>query len=117
MTTHDHIEAGKDIMQSTETNDFAQLEGREVLSIEGMEDDSIVINFEGFRLYADAPSLYVAPENVLPVNEPKYPDPPEDLADAWRRFQEGEHVSQGELRQLDEWRADVHEDVFNGYSD
>jgi hypothetical protein len=35
------------------------------------------------------------------------PEPPEHLADAWRRFQEGGEVSQWELRHLDEWRMDV----------
>jgi hypothetical protein len=38
------------------------------------------------------------------------PDPPDDLADAWRRYQQGGDVSPDELRQLDEWRADVNED-------
>ena len=41
-----------------------------------------------------------------------YPDPPEDLRDAWARFQKGESVTPQELRDLDEWRADVHEDAF-----
>lgn len=51
-----------------------------------------------------------APE---PEPEREYPDPPEKLADAWRRFQAGEDVAPYELRALDEWRADVHEDFFN----
>jgi hypothetical protein len=32
--------------------------------------------------------------------------PPEQLADAWRRYQAGEHVEPYELRKLDEWRAE-----------
>lgn len=34
------------------------------------------------------------------------PAPPTHLADAWRRFQAGEDITPGELRQLDEWRID-----------
>lgn len=35
------------------------------------------------------------------------PDPPEHLADAWRRYQAGGDVTPNELRQLDEWRIDL----------
>lgn len=34
------------------------------------------------------------------------PDPPEKIADAWRRFQAGERVEPYEARAIDEWRAD-----------
>jgi 8-oxo-dGTP pyrophosphatase MutT (NUDIX family) len=40
------------------------------------------------------------------------PDPPEDLREAWERFQRGEEVSPGDLRRLDEWRADAREDAL-----
>lgn len=39
------------------------------------------------------------------------PDPPEDLADAWRRYQAGEHVEPAEARALDEWRSDCARDA------
>jgi len=38
--------------------------------------------------------------------------PPGDLADAWARFQRGEEITPAELRKLDEWRADVREEVL-----
>lgn len=45
---------------------------------------------------------------------PEKPDeekvPPEHPADAWRRYQENGDVTQGELRELDEWRTDVAQD-------
>lgn len=42
------------------------------------------------------------------MTEPSSPlgDPPEDLADAWQRYQTGGHVEPHELRALDEWRGD-----------
>lgn len=42
---------------------------------------------------------------------PTLPDPPEHLADAWRRFQAGEGVEEWEARRLDEWRADCAQDA------
>lgn len=39
------------------------------------------------------------------------PDPPEDLRDAWARYQRGEHVEGYEQRALDEWRGDVAEEA------
>jgi len=39
-------------------------------------------------------------------------DPPVDLVDAWRRFQQGQEVSPWELRKLDEWRADAREEAL-----
>lgn len=40
------------------------------------------------------------------------PEPPEELADAWRRYQAGEDIPGYELRRLDEWRADAREDAL-----
>lgn len=39
------------------------------------------------------------------------PDPPAELADAWRRFQVGERVEPWEARKLDEWRDDCARDA------
>lgn len=48
------------------------------------------------------------------LDEGERPEPPEDLADAWRRYQAGEEVTQAELRELDEWRTDVAWDAVWG---
>jgi hypothetical protein len=39
------------------------------------------------------------------------PEPPEKIADAWRRFQAGEHVEHYEARAIDEWRSMCAEDA------
>jgi hypothetical protein len=39
------------------------------------------------------------------------PDPPEHLAEAWRRFQAGEGLPDHEARALDEWRVDCARDA------
>jgi hypothetical protein len=38
-------------------------------------------------------------------------DPPADLADAWARYQRGDHIEPFELRKLDEWRAERAEEA------
>jgi hypothetical protein len=43
--------------------------------------------------------------NALEAKPSGLPEPPPELADAWRRFQSGEDVEPHELRALDEWRA------------
>jgi hypothetical protein len=39
------------------------------------------------------------------------PEPPEHLAEAWRRFQAGEDLPAHEARALDEWRVDCARDA------
>lgn len=39
------------------------------------------------------------------------PDPPEHLAEAWRRYQVGEPLPEYEARALDEWRVDCARDA------
>lgn len=39
------------------------------------------------------------------------PEPPDNLKDAWARFQRGDHVEPHEARALDEWRADCAQDA------
>ena len=56
------------------------------------------------------PSWHAVPWSI--EGEPVQPEPPEELADAWRRFQAGEDVTPQELRDLDEWRADAREDAL-----
>lgn len=50
---------------------------------------------------------------VVAPDEPTspLPDPPENLADAWRRYQVGEPVEPWEVRKLDEWRVDCARDA------
>lgn len=53
----------------------------------------------------------VTSKPVESIGGSQLPDPPEDLADAWRRFQAGERVEPYEARKLDEWRGDCAADA------
>lgn len=95
------------------------------------ELDGIPINLEEFSLTCSEGHEFVeelAPElrarvGLQPVgNAPRtlgtrgggfraLPDPPSELADAWARFQRGDHVEPYEARRLDEWRADCAQDA------
>lgn len=46
-----------------------------------------------------------------PVWRSPLPDPPEHLADAWRRYQAGDQLPGWELSKLDEWREECARDA------
>lgn len=53
----------------------------------------------------------IEPTVSFEIGGSQLPDPPEDLADAWRRYQAGERVEPYEARKLDEWRGDCAADA------
>lgn len=83
-----------------------------LIEVAGRIDD----RFGGGVVGPDTSSIRDANGNTVgtwTLAEPTSPlgDPPEELADAWERYQRGEHLHGYELRALDEWRADVAEDA------
>lgn len=103
---------------STELTEPAEIErvlkDQRVSSIElsdPAEGDWAVIHLTGgLTLYVDAPTVYVADAEIIEDDDTSpLPDPPAKLADAWARFQRGEHIEPYEGRALDEWRSECAE--------
>jgi hypothetical protein len=90
-----------------------------------LDDEGNITSYDVARHLADTPDGFVFDDARVYCREdhevewtgvqvePRspLPDPPPELADAWRRYQKGEHVAGFELSKLDEWRDDCARDA------
>lgn len=83
----------------------------EAETISDVNDDALAKALMTFPEVVGVSSIGPVKSDRPDTRHSALPEPPAHLADAWARYQRGEHIEGYEMSKLDEWRADCAQDA------